>query len=593
MGAIRRYLDIRSSSGPSFVADGRRLLVTSDLTGVPQAWSVPAAGGWPAQLTGEPERAQWVSASPADPAVAVVGRDRHGDERTQLHQVDPAGGLERPLTAEPATIHRFGAFTPDGTAVVYAANRRAGADFDLYRRDLDAPGPRAVTRLSGSQRPTHVTPDGTAAVVVAARSSMDGDVLLVDLHTGGVRCLAAGGRHRPGGFTDDGRGLFVAADRGADLLAAWRIDIATGAWEQFGPAGGEVEEVVVRGGTGALTVNDAGRSRLWWFNPETLSVTGEATLPAGVASDLAVAADGGRLAFTFSGAAHPAAVWTAEAGAGTAAPLTPAATPGLDRRAFVEPVVAQVASFDGLAVPVLVYRPPGGGRGPAVLSVHGGPESQERPTFRPVYQYLLDRGIAVVAPNVRGSTGYGRVYAALDDRERRADAVGDLGAVARWAQEDGLGPLAVMGASYGGYMALSALAAFPQDFAAGVSIVGIANLVTFLERTGDYRRALREAEYGSLATDRALLTALSPLSRVADITAPLLVVHGANDPRVPVGEAEQIVEALRARGREVRYLRFEDEGHGIVRLDNRVTAYSAVAEFLERHLVSDVNRRSR
>lgn len=585
MGDIRRYLQIRASGGPVYTADGRRLLFTSDFTGLPQAWSVPAGGGWPVQLSGGAERVQWIAASPVDPRVAVGGRDVGGDERTRLWLLSADGAVEQPLTVESSTIHRFGDFTPDGDGLVYAANDRNGVDFDLYRRDLDGRSAHLVTTLSGSQHPGAVAPGGSAAVVVHARSLMESDLQLVDLRTGAVRVLAAGGRHRPGGFDEEGRRLYLAADHGRDHLAAWRVDLATGAWERFGPADRDVEEVAVKAGAGALTVNDDGRSRLHRFDPASLEVGDETALPTGVVGDLALTPDGRRVAFAFSGAAHPGAVWEAEVGAVDARPTTLASTPGLDPASFVAPEIAHATSFDGLSVPLLVYRPHGAGRRPAVISVHGGPESQERPGFNPVYQYLLAEGVAVVAPNVRGSTGYGRRYAGLDDRERRPHAVADLDAVAGWAVEQGFDPLAIMGGSYGGYMALSALTAFPGRFAAGVSVVGMADLVTFLENTGAYRKALREAEYGSLDTDRELLTALSPVHRVDRINAPLLVIHGANDPRVPVGEAEQIVRALRARQRPVEYLRFDDEGHGIARFDNRVTAYTAVAEFLARHLL--------
>ncbi|HVM13642.1 MAG TPA: S9 family peptidase [Egibacteraceae bacterium] len=586
MGDIRRYLQIRSSGQPAYTADGRRLLLTGDLTGLPQAWTVPAGGGWPVQLSGGGERVRWVAASPVDAGVAVAGRDVGGDERTQLWLLSADGAVEQPLTAEPRTIHRFGDFTPDGDGLVFAANDRNGVDFDLYRRDLDGGSAHLVTTLSGSQHPGAVAPDGSAVVVVHARSLMESDLQVVDLRTGAVRLLAAGGRHRPGGFDDEGRRLYLAADHGRDHLAAWRVDLATGAWERFGPADRDIEEVAVRAGAGVLRVNDDGRSRLHRFDPTSLEVGDETALPTGVVSDLALAPDGRRVAFAFSGAVHPGAVWEVEVGAVDARPTTPASTPGLDPAAFVAPEIAHATSFDGLSVPLLVYRPHGGaGRGPAVISVHGGPESQERPGFNPVHQYLLAEGVAVVAPNVRGSTGYGRRYAGLDDRGRRLDAVADLDAVAGWAGEQGFDPLAIMGGSYGGYMTLSALTAFPARFAAGVSIVGMADLETFLENTGGYRRALREAEYGSLDADRDLLSALSPIHRVDRINAPLLVIHGANDPRVPISEAEQIVEALRARQRPVEYLRFDDEGHGIARFDNRVTAYTAVAEFLVRHLL--------
>jgi dipeptidyl aminopeptidase/acylaminoacyl peptidase len=204
-----------------------------------------------------------------------------------------------------------------------------------------------------------------------------------------------------------------------------------------------------------------------------------------------------------------------------------------------------------------------------------------------VTQYLLSRGYAVFEPNVRGSAGYGREYAALDDVERRMDAVEDLRAGVEWLHDHpAVDPdrVAVMGASYGGFMTLAALTEFPDLWAAGVDVVGIANFVTFLENTGDWRRSLREAEYGSLEEHRDLLEDISPLNRMENLTAPLFVLHGANDPRVPVEEAHQVVERARERGVPVRELVFDDEGHGFSKLENRITAYTAVAEFLDEHV---------
>ena len=246
-------------------------------------------------------------------------------------------------------------------------------------------------------------------------------------------------------------------------------------------------------------------------------------------------------------------------------------------------MLKSLTASDGQRIPYLLYGP---GDAPTVCHVHGGPESQARPALNAVIQYLVARGISVAVPNVRGSTGYGKTFGSLDDVELRPDAVRDLAELAiDLGAERGV-PVGVMGGSYGGYMTLAAITEYPALWRAAVDIVGIANFVTFMERTGTYRRALREAEYGSLEHHRELLERLSPIHKVDAIVAPLMVIHGANDPRVPVQEAEQIVAALKERGREVVYLRYEDEGHGLVRLPNRVDAYPQVAAFLERYLLA-------
>jgi dipeptidyl aminopeptidase/acylaminoacyl peptidase len=225
-----------------------------------------------------------------------------------------------------------------------------------------------------------------------------------------------------------------------------------------------------------------------------------------------------------------------------------------------------------------------------VVVVHGGPEGQYRPTFQPVAQYLAMAGFAVLAPNVRGSSGYGKSYMHLDDVRKRMDSVADLAYAAYWLRDTGGADpdrIAVYGGSYGGFMVLAALTTYPDLWAAGVDLVGIANFVTFLENTGPWRRHLREAEYGSLEHDRAFLEEISPINKVDRIRAPLLVIHGANDPRVPIGEAEQMVAHLKSLGRTVDFLRLDDEGHQIAKLKNKLRAYPMALDFLQQNLMGD------
>src|SRR5260370_22633995 len=262
---------------------------------------------------------------------------------------------------------------------------------------------------------------------------------------------------------------------------------------------------------------------------------------------------------------------------------------GIPRESVVEPSLVDYLTFDGREIPAFLYVPQDRQpRGlPVVISVHGGPEGQCRPFFNAVIQYLAARGYAVLEPNVRGRNGYGYEYQSLDDVRLRMTSVADLQYAVYWLRESGIADprrIAIMGGSYGGFMVLSAITTSPDLWAAAVDIVGIANFVTFLENTHPWRRKLRESEYGSLENDREFLEESSPIRHVDQIVAPLFVIHGANDPRVPVGEAEQIVAALRQRQVPVEYLCFEDEGHGLVKRVNRLVAYPAVVRFLYPHL---------
>jgi dienelactone hydrolase len=589
---LARYLSIRGARGPELLAGGSGVAFVGDLTGVGQAWTVPVpGGGWPEQVTFGADRVQSVHASPTEAGVLVFGRDAGGNERTGLHRVAPDGTGERPLAADPAVIHAPGAFTPDGRTFVYCGTARNGVDFDLHRIDVDGSRGTVVAELDGWNRVAGVSPDGRRALVVHARGSMDSDCRLVDLDTGRVKVAAAAGaepaRHLAGGFTGDGRPL-VRSDRAGDFLRAGVIE-PDGGWRWFGPQGSDADALAAGGCTVALTVNVEGASRLLLVDVDS-GEQREVALPLGVVDALHVHPSGSHVAFDFSGPRHNPDVWIVDAAGGPPERVTRSTTAGIDLATLPEPVLDRVASFDGLDVPVWTYRPPGVERPPVVVWVHGGPEAQARPAFNPLFAYLVARGVAVVAPNVRGSTGYGRRFASLDDRRKRPDAVRDLIEVARWvkARSDLDGDrLAVTGGSYGGFMVLAAITAAPELWTAAVDIVGIANLVTFLENTSSYRRAIREAEYGSLADDRDFLAGISPIHSVEKITTPLLVIHGANDPRVPLGEAAQITERLTGLGREVELLVFPDEGHGIAKHANRLVAYGRMAEFLAEHLALD------
>jgi dipeptidyl aminopeptidase/acylaminoacyl peptidase len=342
-----------------------------------------------------------------------------------------------------------------------------------------------------------------------------------------------------------------------------------------------------RGSHLLLTHNHDGISRAELRDPVTLEVTAQVDLPGdGVAGPYRFSRDGRQLVYGFSSSLVPGDVWWYDTVAGRTRRLTVSPS-DVDPATFVAGDLVRCGSFDGLQVPAFVFRPAtarGGRRHPVVVIVHGGPESQWRPSFSPLVQYLVARGYAVVAPNVRGSTGYGRHYEHLDDVEKRLDSVADLAAVHDWiAATDDLDPArcALYGGSYGGYMVLSGLVHQPDRWAAAVDVVGIASLVSFLEHTSAWRRSWREREYGSLATDRDLLEHLSPLTHVDRLRVPLLIIHGRNDPRVPLGEAEQIHEVARGKGLRSDLLVYDDEGHGLAKLPNRLDAYARVAAFLD------------
>jgi dipeptidyl aminopeptidase/acylaminoacyl peptidase len=599
---VERYLDVRSAYGATVGPDGE-LAVLHDVTGVPQVWTVAGPGAWPDQRTFGENRVTSVEFSPERPEL-VFGRDEGGDERVQLFRLVPATGRLVPLTDRPEAKHRWGGWAPDGDRIAFAANRRDRGAFDVYVAGREPGTDERVFETDGWFDVAGWSPGGDRLALVESRSSYDQDVHVLDLGTGERRQVTEpADEARYGGveWGPAGEWLYVVTDRASDRLRLERLSVADGTGEVVVDGEGwNVDGVSVDATTGriAYSRNVDGYTELTAGRLDggrIVDATAADGLPRGVAGGVSWAPPDAGVGFEYVASASGRTAATnvhAVDGDGASTRWTRAGTAGIPPDTFVGPELVRYPSHDGLAVPAFLSLPEsdtGHGETPVVVDVHGGPESQRRPSFAPVTQYLLASGYAVFEPNVRGSAGYGREYAALDDRERRPDAVADLRAGVEWLHDHpAVDPdrIAVMGASYGGYMTLAALTEQPELWAAGIDVVGIANFVTFLENTGDWRRSLREAEYGSLAEDRELLERLSPITRIDRLEAPLFVIHGANDPRVPVGEARQVADAARERGVAVRELIFEDEGHGLSKLENRVEAYSAVVEFLDEHVGS-------
>jgi dipeptidyl aminopeptidase/acylaminoacyl peptidase len=583
-----RYLKIRGAWGASWSPDGRRLAFLTEITGVPQVWEVPseaARPAWPEQLTFYEERVSDAEYSPTDDRL-LFGMDAGGNERTQLFLLED--GEVRDLTRAPDAIHYSGGFSRDGRRVAYTATRRNGTDFDVFVQELDGE-PEMVWEVAGYHTVSDWTPDGSALIVARHHSNLNNDLYRLDLGNGEATLLTpheGEARFQGVNVTPDGGSAYLATDGDGDFMRLARLDLSTLELTYLTPDDWDVEGVELSEDGRYLLAsrNVEGYSDLMLFSGEGRRVP-DLSIPEGIVGGFGFSPDSRRLAFTLVGPTRNPDVWVLDLPEGEPRQVTRSSTAGIPRSSFRRPELARYPSFDGREIPGLLYEPEEE-NAPVVINVHGGPESQSRPAFAPVTQYLLHRGYAVFFPNVRGSTGYGKAYTHLDDVELRMDSVRDLAHAARWLRGRGHERIGVMGGSYGGFMVLAALTEYPELWTAGVDIVGIANLVTFLENTGSYRRALREPEYGSLERDRELLESISPIHKAEKISAPLMVIHGKNDPRVPVGEAEQIVERVRENGGRVEYLLYEDEGHGLAKLKNRLDAYPKIATFLDEHLAN-------
>lgn len=586
--------------------DGGRLLVRSDIPGTMQLFELVPGSGL-RQLTDLPDPVATAKYVPGSRR-AVLEVDRGGDERHQLYLLELEGASEpvrrseelHPLTSDPRFGHHFAGCSPDGIQVAYVSNRANGVDFDLWICDLPADAHRLLFAPGAWCQPgSGFSPDGRwISVLVPGRRPLDTQLHLVEVASGRAREVlphpgeaAEVGAPRwlgPGDFA-------VASNVGRDRSEVLRWGLETGAPGELRGGSGEWDREPVASADGErvlLVENRNGTSRMLLVDLTADGPPREIPLPEpGVVISHSIpqprfSPDGRTVYFNFTSPRQAGDVWAHDLDRGTSERLTtsPAAVEP-EQLATAEEAV--VASFDGERVPLFLFRPNAGeGRPPVVVLVHGGPESQSVLQFNPSVQSLAMSGFAVVVPNVRGSTGYGKRYAGLDDTTRRQDSVSDLAAVHGWLEGAGLDPLraALWGGSYGGYMVLAGLAFEPHLWAAGVDIVGISDLVTFLQNTSPYRRAHRELEYGSLSRDREFLESASPLRHAREMRAPLFVIHGRNDPRVPVGEAEQLVRELRERQVPCELLIYEDEGHGLARLENRLDAFPRAIRFLEQIL---------
>jgi acetyl esterase/lipase len=589
--------DVDWGSGPPT----ERLLVRSDVPGTFQLFEL--ADGL-RQLTSLPEPVATAEYVPGT-RLAVLAIDAGGDECHQLYLLDldqatssPVASLDslRAITADPRFVHNSAGISPDGTLLAYLSNRGNAVDFDLWLCDL-ASGEHRLLRADGAylQPGAGFSPDGRwVSILRPGTRSLDVEMLLVDIHSGEMteplphpNDAAEVG---PPAWTGPSS-FCVSSSIGRDLPAIVQYDLATGLSTALAGTGTRFGAEVVTsqdGSTAVVIENRNGANSMYAVNPGTGAVGPEIDLSEpGVTNFFLFAPpllspDGSRLFYTLTTPRQPGDVYSCELATGAITRLTHSPTEiGTDRLAG--PELDEVVSFDGERIPLFIYRPASDQpRPPVVVLVHGGPEGQAMRLFDPVVQALVAAGYGVVVPNVRGSTGYGKRYASLDDTINRLDSVRDLAAIHGQLHDLGFDPdcAVLWGGSYGGYMVLAGLAFQPELWAAGVDIVGISNLVTFLENTSDYRRAFRELEYGSLAHDREFLSQASPLTHVASIQAPLFVIHGRNDPRVPVSEAQQLVDSLQARGVTCELVIYEDEGHGLARLGNRLDAFPRAIAFV-------------
>jgi dipeptidyl aminopeptidase/acylaminoacyl peptidase len=603
---LAEWLEFRQAGFVDWLADGS-LLVTTRFGETDQLHRVQQPLGQRQQLTFGREPVRNGRARPGHPEQLLYLQDKGGDENQQLWLLSLADGQRR-LLSDGKSLHGSPAWSNDGRWLAFHSNARDGLNYDVYVQDVDAGTPPRLVAGGGHQA-FYVQDwnyDDSRLLVLSYTANTESQLLVVDVASGALRQLepAAGSGLRlqvsAARFSRDGRGLYFVSTGGGDLARLYYQDLFTGerrAVSAEGPHEVESLEVARDGRHLAYTRNEGGYSRLVVHD---ILADADRVLPAlpqgAVVASLGFDASGRQLAVALESARQPRDVLVLD----LATPGVPSWTawtrsePG--PAGLARHVAAEAFSYptwdrvDGQPrqIPAFIQRPASAGPHPVLIQIHGGPESQHRPGWDNFAQFLVNElGFAVVAPNVRGSSGYGRQYLALDNGRLREDSVRDIGALLAWiaAQPDlDRRRVVVMGGSYGGYMTLASLVHYGDRLAGGIDVVGISHFVTFLERTSPYRQEMRRSEYGDERDPamRAFLQRISPLTRAESIRLPLLVVQGLNDPRVPASESEQMVAKIRGGGGEVWYLAARDEGHGFRKKGNRDTYLRTAVAFLRR-----------
>ena len=600
--AARRYGEFRAAAFWDWHPTRRAMIIGTRFGDAPQLHRVAFPGGARTQLTFFPDPIAGASYQPTDGRYIVFTKDVGGAEFFQKYRYDVVSG-DITLLTDGKSRNVGGAWSHKSAHYAYMSTRRNGRDLDLWVMDpADPTSDRMVLQLEGGgYGPAGWSPDDRQILLFQGISANESYLWLVDVASGQKTLLtpkqpsdsvAYGGAQ----FSRDGQGVYLTTDRGSEFQRLAYLDLATKRYRFLtSDIPWDVDEFDLSpdGRWIAFVTNEDGVSALHVSNTATGAGRRLPKLPTGLISDVRWRPNGAELGFTHTSARAAADAYSLEPATGKITRWTESETAGLNTGAFAEPELVHWASFDGRAISGFLYKPPPrfAGRRPVIVNIHGGPEGQSRPGFLGRNNfYLSELGIALIFPNIRGSTGYGKTFLKLDNGVRRDGAYKDIGALLDWIRtrpDLDADHVLVTGGSYGGHMTLVTATQYDAPICCSVDVVGISNLATFLEHTSGYRQDLRRVEYGDErdSTLRAWMERTAPLNNVDKVTKPLFIIQGMNDPRVPRSEAEQMVAALKRRSVPVWYLMAKDEGHGFRKKGNQDFQFYATILFTERYLL--------
>jgi dipeptidyl aminopeptidase/acylaminoacyl peptidase len=598
---VNRYTEFRSAGLASWHPSRREMLVGTRFGQSTQVHRVKAPGGARYQLTFFPDSVSGASYEPYKGDYFVFGKGSGGNERYQLFRHDLATG-DTTLLTDGKSRNGRPVWSQGGQKLAYTSTRRNNRDFDIWvMNPADPKSDKLLVQVQGSWAPTDWAPDDSRLLAGEYISANESYVWIIDVKDGEKKLVTPKGgpekvSYGDAKFAKDGKSVFVTTDRGGEFRRLARIDLATGEhafltdhikWDVSG------FELSPDRKTIAFVANEAGIGKLHLMDAETGKERQAPKLPPGSVGGLDWHKNGTDLGFGLTSARSPSDVYSLNVETGHVERWTESETGGLNTEQFAEPELVQWKTFDGRMISGFLYRPPGKftGKRPVVINIHGGPEGQARPGFLGRNNYYLNElGVALLYPNVRGSSGYGKTFLTLDNGFKREDSYRDIESLLDWVKtRDDLDADRVMvtGGSYGGHMTLAVATYFPDRIRCAVDIVGISNFVSFLENTEEYRRDLRRAEYGDERDPkmREFMQKIAPVNNVSKIKRPLFVIQGKNDPRVPLIEAEQMVAALKKSGTPVWYLMAKDEGHGFAKKANADFQFYATVLFMQEYLL--------
>ena len=595
--SIEEFMATTSIRGNAISPDNSKILYSSNETGIYNAFEVPVSGGEPKQLTDSKENSVFVISYFPDGERILYASDQGGNEITHLYMHSP-DGTSRDLTPDAKAKAEFAGWSHDKQSFFYISNKRDERMFDLYEMDLKSFTPKLLYQNDQGLDMAAISRDKRYLGLVKSITTNKTDMYLYDTKTKQLKQLTKGQgdvKYAPETFTPDGKKMYVLTDEGREFTTLKSYDLATGKTEEVEQADWDIMySYFSHDGKYRVTgINKDARTEVKIYEVATGKPVTLPSMPAGDITAVRFSDDESLMSFYVNSSKSPNNLFVYTFDGGKPKQLTNTMNPKINTDDLVEGQVIRYKSYDGMEIPALLYKPKGikeGEKRPAVLWIHGGPGGQSRLNYSPLMQYIINHGYVVLAVNNRGSSGYGKSFFAADDQKHGDADLKDCIESKRFLEATGyVDPekIGIMGGSYGGYMVLAALAFAPEEFAVGVNIFGVSNWLRTLQSIPPWWESFREALYkemGNPKTDSAALYNKSPLFFAHQITKPLIVLQGANDPRVLQVESDEIVAAVKKNNVPVEYIVFPDEGHGFVKKDNEVKGYSAVLTFLNKYL---------